>query len=33
MAYEDKDGKLFPNLVENYNKNIGKTTRGTAGFG
>jgi hypothetical protein len=30
MAYEDKDGKLFPKLVENQNKDTGKIKRENA---
>jgi hypothetical protein len=32
MAYEDKDGKLFPKLLETHNKDIGEIKGGTAGF-
>jgi hypothetical protein len=28
MAYEDKDGKLFPKLLETHNKDIGEIKRG-----
>ena len=30
MAYEDKDGKLFPKLAETHNKDTGKIKRGNA---
>jgi len=30
MVYEDKDGKLFPELVGNHNKDTGKIKRGNA---
>jgi hypothetical protein len=33
MAYEDKDGKCFPKLLEPHNKNIGEIKRGFARFG
>jgi hypothetical protein len=32
-ACEDKDGKLFPKLLETRNKDIGEINRGGAGFG
>jgi len=32
MTYEDKDGKLFPKLLETHTKDIGEIKRGIAGF-